>query len=257
MEKNSKKTIKNSSPLDPEKLLSAYIERYRESTLGALIKGIAHNLNGSIQILSMQMELLQRMIAREENKIPAGMPDQMEQCLEQIDKFKALVEILTRKGMHEEQDAPELIQLNDLLEEELSLLRNNLFFKHEVRVQKSFSFPLPALKGYYIDFSQGIFNLIQNALEAMEGSSRKELTLITEKSGRQVKVIIKDTGCGFAEDLKPYLFKPFFTTKGGKHQGLGLFVAQKILGRYGASFQYSSQKGETVFEVTFPLEPTK
>jgi len=47
---------------------------------------------------------------------------------------------------------------------------------------------LPPLKGYYADFSQGFFNLIQNALEAMEKSSPKELTLITEKSDDQLKV---------------------------------------------------------------------
>jgi C4-dicarboxylate-specific signal transduction histidine kinase len=104
-----------------------------------------------------------------------------------------------------------------------------------------------------MDFSQGFFNLIQNAIEAMENSGRKELTLITEKKDDQIKVVIKDTGCGFSEDMKPNLFKPFFTTKGGKHPGLGLFVSREILSRYGASFVYSSQKGETLFEIRFPV----
>ncbi|MDI6753195.1 MAG: HAMP domain-containing sensor histidine kinase [Thermodesulfobacteriota bacterium] len=221
------------------------------------MKGIIHNLNGSIQILSMQMELLQRMLANEGEKIQPNIQEQMEQCLEQIDKFKATVELLMQKGIHEDQDTSQMIQLNDLLEEEISLLRNNLFFKHQVRVKKMFSFPLPPLKGYYVDFSQGLFNLIQNALEAMEHSSRKELILMTEKKDKAVMVTIKDSGCGFTEDVKPHLFQPFFTNKGGKHSGLGLFIAREILGRYGASFNYSSQKGETIFAVSFPLGPKK
>ena len=244
---------KSSVHLEPEKLLAAFIDRYRYSNLGTLVKGIIHNLNGSIQILSMQMELLQRMLAKEGKKIPPGIQDQMEQCLEQIDSFKAMVEILIQEGAHEDQDTPQLIQVNDLLEEILSILKHNLFFKHQIRVQKRFSHPLPPLKGYHVDFSQGLFNIIQNAIEAMENSSRKELTLITEKDGAQIKVVIKDTGYGFSEDMKPNLFKPFFTNKGGKHPGLGLFISRELLSRYGASFVYSSQKGETVFEISFPV----
>ena len=44
-----------------EKLFAAFLDRYRHSTLGLFIKGIIHNLNGSLQILSMQLELLQGM----------------------------------------------------------------------------------------------------------------------------------------------------------------------------------------------------
>ncbi len=248
---------KSSIHLEPEKLLSAFIDRYRYSTLGTFVAGIIHNLNGSIQILSMQMELLQRMLIKEGKRTPPGIQDQVEQCLEQIDNFKTMVEGLIQKGVHEDQDTPQMIQLNALLEEELSLLKHNLFFKHQVRSQKLFSDPLPLLKGYHVDFSQGFFNLIQNAIEAMESSSRKELTLITEKKDDQIKVVIKDTGCGFSADMKPNLFKPFFTNKGGKHQGLGLFISKEILRPYGASFVYSSQQGETIFEVRFPLTPSR
>ncbi len=243
--------------LEPEKLLAAFIDRYRSSTLGAFVKGIIHNLNGSIQILSMQMELMQRMLTRAGDKIPPPIQDQAERCLEQIDHFKALVDILIQKANREDQDAPQMIQFNDLLEEELSLLKNNPFFKHQVRVQKLFSYPLPAIEGYHADFSQGFFNLIQNALEAMEKSSPKELTLITEKTDSRLKVMIKDTGCGLSEGMKANLFQPFFTNKGGKHRGLGLFISREILSRYGASFSFSSQEGETIFEVHFPLKPSR
>ncbi len=249
--------IGSSLALEPEKLLNAFIDRYRSSTLGAFVKGIIHNLNGSIQILSMQIELMQRMLTRAGDKIPAPIRDQAERCLEPIDNFKALVDSLIQKGNHEDQDAPQRIQLNDLLEEELSFLKNNPFFKHQVRVQKLFSYPLPPVEGYYADFSQGFFNLIQNALEAMEKSSSKELTLITEKKDDQLHVAIKDTGCGFSADMEANLFQPFFTSKGGKHRGLGLFITREILSRYGASFACSSQRGETIFEVHFPMKTSR
>ncbi len=236
---------------DGQKFLSALIDRYRYSSLGELLKGIIHNLNGSLQILSMQMELLQRMLARQEDKVQG----QVEKCLGQIDKFKGLLGPLIQKGIHDEQDTSQPIHLNELLEEELSLLHHNLFFKHQVLVRRNLSAPLPSLKGYYVDFSQGLSNLIQNALEAMENSSPKELTLTTKVKANQVLVGIRDTGCGISEEIKPNLFKPFFTDKKGKHQGLGLYIAKALLTPYGASFQYSSRRGETAVEVSFPIKP--
>jgi signal transduction histidine kinase len=236
---------------EAQKFLSAFIDRYRYSSLGELLKGIIHNLNGSLQILSMQMELLQRMLAREEDKIQG----QMEKCLGQIDKFKRMLDPLIQKGIHDEQDTPQPIHLNELLEEELSLLHHNLFFKHEVLVHKDLSSPLPSLKGYYADFSQGLSNMIQNALEAMEDANPKELTLTTIVKENQILVGVKDTGCGIPEEIQTNLFKPFFTRKGGKHQGLGLYIASKLLTPYGASFRYTSQKGETIIEVSFPIKP--
>jgi C4-dicarboxylate-specific signal transduction histidine kinase len=65
--------------------------------------------------------------------------------------------------------------------------------------------------------------------------------------------MIRDTGCGISEEIKPDLFKPFCTSKGGKHPGLGLFISRELLTPYGASFSYSSGAGETTFSVGFPM----
>lgn len=244
---------KNSFFLDPDKLFSAFIEKYGAATRGAFLKGVIHNLNGGIQILGMQMEMLQRMLTKEGEKISPSIQEQVAQCVEQIDRFKALIEELLPKELFEDQEEPQFIQINDLLRNLLSFLRNNLFFKHQVRVEKSLAHSLPPLKGYYHDLFQSFLNLILNAIEAMERSTEKVLTVMTEKVGNNLQVTIKDTGCGLPEGMEVYLFNPFFTTKGGKHNGLGLFVAKNLLSKYGASFAHSFQKGETVFKVTIPL----
>jgi signal transduction histidine kinase len=238
--------------LDPQaqKLLAAFIDRHRAATLGSLLRGIIHNLNGSLQVLSMQMELLQRMLPQGEDKVQG----QMGKCLGQIDRFKGMLELLIRRGIHDEQQSPQSLLLNDILEEELSFLHHNLFFKHQVKVFKDLAPSLPLLKGSYMDFSQALSNVIQNSLEAMENSRRKELILRTRVQGKQVQVTIQDTGCGIPEEVKSHLFEPFITTKGGNRAGLGLFVARRLLAPYGASFRYSSREEETVFEVSFPIQ---
>jgi signal transduction histidine kinase len=236
-----------------EKLFSAFLDRYRYSTLGSFVRGIIHNLNGSLQVLSMQMELLHGALAEEGDKLSSSLNVKMRQCQEQLDKLKAMVEVLTQKGIHEEQEASQPIYLNNLLEEELSLWHHNLFFKHHIKVVKSFSPQLPPLQGHYLDFSQGLSNLLQNAVEAMAETPSKELFVATSVRDNQVHVIIRDTGCGISEEIKPNLFIPFCTNKGGKHHGLGLFICRELLSPYGASFFFSSRGGETTFSVHFPL----
>ena len=200
----------------------------------------------------MQMELLQRMLPQGEPKLQG----QMEKCLGQIDKFRGMLELLIQKGVHDEQDSPQALQLNEILEEEFSVLHHNLFFKHQVKVHKELASPLPLLRGHYLDLSQGFSNLIQNALEAMESSQRKELTIMTRVQGNLIRVSLKDTGCGIPEEIKPNLFEPFFTSKGGKHPGLGLYITRQLLSPFGATFQVSSHPGETIFEVSFPVSGT-
>jgi signal transduction histidine kinase len=236
-----------------EKLFSAFLDRYRHSTLGSLVKGIIHNLNGSLQVLSVQLELLQRTLLKEGDKISPSLNVKTGQCLEQLDKMRALLETLMEKGIHDDQEGPQPIHLNDLLEEEVALQHHNLFFKHHIQVVKSLSRPLPPLRGYYLDFAQALSNLIQNAVEAMAQTPAKELVVGTLVRNDQVHVMVRDTGCGISEEIKPDLFKPFCTSKGGKHHGLGLFIARELLAPYGASFSYSSRAGETTFSVGFPM----
>jgi len=210
------------------------------------------NLPDNAVILSMQMELLQRMLPQGDPKLQG----QVEKCLGQIDKFRGMLELLIQKGVHDEQDSPQALQLNEILEEEFSVLHHNLFFKHQVKVHKELASPLPLLRGHYLDLSQGFSNLIQNALEAMESSQRKELTIMTRVQGNLIRVSLKDTGCGIPEEIKPNLFEPFFTSKGGKHPGLGLYITRQLLSPFGATFQVSSHPGETIFEVSFPVSGT-
>jgi hypothetical protein len=51
--------------LPADRLLAVLIEQSKASTIGSLVKGIVHNLNGSLQILSMRMEILQRFLVQE------------------------------------------------------------------------------------------------------------------------------------------------------------------------------------------------
>jgi len=238
-----------------ETLFAVLKGRSRHSRMGSLMGGVVHNLNGSIQILSMQMEMIQRTMAKKDEKSHSSLQEKMDQCMAQIDKLESMLEVLHPRESSDGEEGPRKINLNEVIGREIGLLHHHLFFKHHIKVKKNFSSRLPLLQGHEVDFSEGLANLIENAVEAMEKTSDKNLTLTTRAGNNHIQVVITDTGCGILDELRPRLFTPFFTTKTGKHYGLGLFMAQKFLNPYGASIEPHFKEGETIFSVKIPLSP--
>ncbi len=238
-----------------DKLLAYLRDRSRYSRIGSLVKGIVHNINGSIQILSIQIELIQKMISGKELKDVSAVQKKMEQCLLQVEKLKTLLEGLPFERPSDEAQPPQKIHLNEVLEKGLLLFHHHLFFKHHITVKKHFSSRLPLLQGDEVDLGESLFNLIENAVEAMESAPQKQLTLTTRGGHDHIQVVISDTGCGLPRELRHRLFEPFFTTKNGGHYGLGLFMTRHLLTPYRATVEPHFKEGETLFSVRIPLTP--
>ena len=65
-------------------------------------------------------------------------------------------------------------------------------------------------------------------------------------------VTVKDSGSGIPEDIKPFLFDPFVTSK-PKGGGLGLALVAKVVGDHGGVVEFESGAGGTVFRVMLPI----
>ena len=65
-------------------------------------------------------------------------------------------------------------------------------------------------------------------------------------------VSVTDNGGGIPEDLRPYLFEPFVTTK-RNGTGLGLALVAKVIGDHGGVIEFDSQPRRTVFRVFLPV----
>jgi signal transduction histidine kinase len=116
---------------------------------------------------------------------------------------------------------------------------------------------LPKICAYAGELNQVWTNLIDNAVDAMDG--RGELTIRTHHEEKRIVVEVADTGKGIPENIRNRIFEPFFTTKGqGKGTGLGLDITHRIVVfRHGGHIRVRSKPGKTVFEVDLPIEPPK
>lgn len=104
-----------------------------------------------------------------------------------------------------------------------------------------------------IQIQQVIVNLVRNAIEAMEASERRELTIASEITGpAQVGVSVVDSGPGIAAEIADRLFQPFVTTK-AQGMGVGLSICRSIVEGHGGKLTVEANPaGGTIFRFSLP-----
>jgi signal transduction histidine kinase len=122
-----------------------------------------------------------------------------------------------------------------------------------IKVVKDFDRSLPEIPAHPAELNQVWTNLIDNAVQAMNGVGT--LTIKTYREDDHLVVSIGDTGPGVPDDLKKRVFEPFFTTKPvGEGTGLGLDISYRIVvNGHGGDIVLESQPGDTKFKVRLPL----
>ncbi len=106
------------------------------------------------------------------------------------------------------------------------------------------------ITGDYQSLQSAFVNLIDNAIDAIDSSGIIEFSAAINNGN--CSIFIKDNGCGI-KDLDK-LFKPFFSTK-SSGTGLGMAIVKKIMELHKGNIKViSSNPGETIFELTFPLK---
>jgi signal transduction histidine kinase len=121
-----------------------------------------------------------------------------------------------------------------------------------VTVLRDYGPDVPTIEAIPGELNQVWTNLVDNALDAMEGAGI--LRISTRADGAGVLVEVADTGNGLAEGVREHAFEPFFTTKGvGRGTGLGLDISRRIVvDRHGGEITIGSREGETVAAVRLP-----
>ena len=106
-----------------------------------------------------------------------------------------------------------------------------------------------------VQIQQVVVNLKRNAIEAMRGCAKRELTVSTHLvEGEMIRVDVADTGPGLPEAIKSKLFEPFTTTK-PQGLGVGLSISRSIIeAHHGKVWAEDNPGGGAVFSFVLPLE---
>jgi two-component system, NtrC family, sensor kinase len=228
---------------------SYYTEKL--ASMGTLAAGVAHEINNPLAVILGFTDLL----------LEKAPPDSQEyDMLKSIERqginAKRVVENLLSFARHKEHNV-EHVDVNKNIETVLSVMGNTLRL-NKIILDQQMQDDLPPINVDSGELQQVFFNIINNAIHAMQGGGT--LTITTRLYNNDtVEICISDTGSGIKREHRNRIFDPLFTTKEvGKGTGLGLSVSYGIVTKHGGAITYETKTKDeaeetgTVFIIAFP-----
>jgi signal transduction histidine kinase len=235
----------------------------RLAVLGTHLTGVAHEIRNSINVMDGPArkstlfwpelrDALDQYAADRPQFEPLGHPwpvvrDWLEgihgDMPKGLDQLQALARQLLTFG-NPTPEQPVAFDLNTSLRDTLRLMRHAID-----RRTRNFAFVpgegLPPACGEPLALGLVVLNLINNALDALQGPEGS-VTVRTVRAGDdQLAIRVEDSGCGIAPEAMARLFEPFFTTKQGRGgTGLGLGMSRATLQAMGGELHIASAQGK-------------
>jgi two-component system NtrC family sensor kinase len=223
------------------------------AAIGQLAAGVMHEINNPLatilacaEALELRAELLTAQDRTSYEEFLKIIDTEVQRCRRIVD---GLLDFARPKA-----GATKAVNVNDVVEQTLFLLKHHARFKH-LTVVRALAPALPSLRGDQERLVQSFMALMLNAMDAMDARGRLTVrTQINPQRRDEVLVEFIDTGQGIPQDQLPKIFEPFYTTKPqGRGTGLGLSICYGIIQEHRGRIDVESQIGVgTNFKVYLP-----
>jgi two-component system, sporulation sensor kinase E len=231
------------------KTTAELIENEKISSVLLLAAGVAHELGNPLNSLTIHLQLIDRKLKKlKASKETRSLEDSIKICRDEVARLDGIIKNFLEALRPRPPSLGELY-LPELIEEVLQFQAGELADRG-IKVEGEMPDGTPVIMADRDQLKQVFYNLIKNAMEAMQPGGRLSIRLRADDDS--VYVAIADTGSGIkAEDLTR-LFQPYHTTKVSGH-GLGLMIVQRILRDHGGHVGVESKVGVgTVVTLQFP-----
>lgn len=223
----------------------------RVSEMGQMVSILAHEVNQPLTAAANYLQTGKLILSR--SGASEKLAETLDKALGQVARATEILRHLrdfVKKG-ESEQSAEDLAQLID----EASALALLGAKECGVKVELHADPGLPRVHVDKVQIQQVVVNLMRNAIEAMEGCTRRELRVEAKMaSADTVRVSVIDTGPGIAPHIRKQLFQPFVTSK-PHGMGVGLSICRSIVrGQGGELWVEDNPEGGAAFSFTVPAE---
>jgi len=232
------------------------IESGHLASLGELAAGIAHEINNPVAIMVEEAGWIEDLLEDEQLAESENL-EEFKRALAQIRKQGIRARDITHKLLsfaRRSDSRVDQVDVNDLIKEVVSLSAQQAKYNN-VEIDTRLFDNLPAIRVSQTELQQVLFNLINNAIDALDKQGGTIEVKTWPSNHGEVHFHVRDDGPGIPEANLHRIFEPFFTTKPvGKGTGLGLSICYGIINKMGGDIVVSSKVGEgTCFEVRLPV----
>jgi two-component system sensor kinase FixL len=230
-------------------LQAEFVHVSRLTELGQMVAALAHEVNQPLTAMANYLSGVRRLLAAGNQQ---GVQNAIERITEQGNRAQQIVQRL-RDFVNKRETERRVESVLKTIEEAsgLALIGVGQGLNLDIRVDDSATEAVIDK----IQIQQVLLNLMRNAVEAMAGSARRELSITTVRAGDMVEISVADTGPGLPESVRARLFQPFVTTK-SSGMGVGLSVCRTIVEAHGGELRVEDGAGGgTVFLFTVPHYP--
>lgn len=217
-----------------------FSQEQRLAEIARLATCVAHEIHNPLTSIRIALQATLR-ATQDEPERYAVFREYLELVDGEIDRCINVTERLLKLGMRPP-ESPQLVDVNRAVRETLTLVRWEMEEK-QVELTTHWQEPPPQVLASDTELRLVALNLIQNALHAMPGGGRLEVSTGIEQGW--VRLTIADTGVGIAERDAARIFEPFFSHRadGVNGTGLGLPICKAVVEGYGGRIEFSSKPG--------------
>jgi PAS domain S-box-containing protein len=223
------------------------------SRMGAMTASIAHEIRQPLAAIMTNADAGLRWIGQTPPNI-AETQHALERILSETRRTDDVVGSI-RAMFKSEAASRNSVDLNELIEEVLTLTKGDLE-KSAIIVRTKLDKSLASVIGNRVQLRQVLFNLVVNAIEAMNTESWTKQLLIKSELGAsgEVSITVEDSGNGINQNHIERIFSSFFTTKDAG-MGMGLSICRSIIESHGGRLSASQASPHgAVFKFTLPVK---
>jgi signal transduction histidine kinase len=214
-----------------------------------IARRIAHEIKNPLSPIQLAMETLRKAHAKRLPEFDEIFDESTRAILDEVRRLEHIVREFSEFARLPK-PRPGALDLAALLDDTLALYRRD-----DIELTRSGERALP-VRVDREQITQVIVNLLQNAYDAVRGSTRPRVAVQLERATQYALLHVDDIGSGVADADRSRIFEPYFTTK-AHGSGLGLSIARRIAIEHGGTLSVTSGPlGGARFTLRLPLETT-
>ena len=223
------------------------LRKVQIDTIGAVATVLSHEAHNLLGALTTCVQVLRRNphLTREDAELLDIIQTGSQRLNEIVSQFSAFE--------HPKSPNFEEVELHELIEETIVVLQRDERCSSSIVIRRQFDSSLYNIKADRDQLGQVFWNLFLNAVQAM--GDQGQLWVETRRVGREIEILVQDTGPGIPAAALPNIFEPLYSTK-SDGIGLGLAIVRRTVEELGGHITVHSEHGTgTRFMMLLPVEP--